>query len=228
MRINSRIGHGMAAIAVAGLVVGGCSRRSPEPARAHTPAATSAAAPTGPREYRRPSDDELRRRLSSRQYEVTQQCATEPAFQNEYWDNQRDGIYVDVVTGEPLFSSRDKFDSGTGWPSFSRPIQSDAVTERPDHSVGEERTEIRSRHGDSHLGHVFPTARPRRVAVTASTPPPCASSRATGWTRRVTVSTWTPPPPSSGDRASDAGQTSPESATPEPTPRRTSPGPSIL
>jgi len=94
-------------------------------------------------------------RLTPLQYEVTQNCGTEPPFRNEYWDNHREGIYVDVVSGEPLFSSMDKFDSGTGWPSFLKPIQADAVTERTDASHGMRRTEVRSSGADSHLGHLF-------------------------------------------------------------------------
>lgn len=111
-----------------------------------------------PREkkYPKPSDAELRKKLTPRQYEVTQACGTEPAFRNPYWDNHREGLYVDVASGEPLFSSRDKFDSGTGWPSFTRPLESGAVVEKKDSSLGMERTEVRSRQGDSHLGHVFP------------------------------------------------------------------------
>ncbi|MBC8276692.1 MAG: peptide-methionine (R)-S-oxide reductase MsrB [FCB group bacterium] len=89
------------------------------------------------------------------QYKVTQQCGTEPPFKNQYWDNHREGIYVDVVTGKPLFSSTDKYDSGSGWPSFTRPIEADNVVEEEDSSLGMARTEVRSESGDSHLGHVF-------------------------------------------------------------------------
>ena len=94
--------------------------------------------------------------LDDLQFHVTQRCGTEPPFQNAYWDNKEPGLYVDVVSGEPLFSSTDKFDSGTGWPSFTKPVQSENVTEHPDESLGMLRTEVRSHHGDSHLGHVFP------------------------------------------------------------------------
>lgn len=97
----------------------------------------------------------LKAKLSSLQYEVTQNCGTEPPFNNEYWDNHREGIYVDVVSGEPLFSSRDKFDSGTGWPSFTRPLVKENLVEKEDRSHFMMRTEIRSKNGDSHLGHVF-------------------------------------------------------------------------
>ena len=95
-------------------------------------------------------------RLTSLQYDVTQNDGTEPAFQNEFWDNKRVGIYVDIVSGEPLFASSAKYDSGTGWPSFVRPIESDNIVERADQRYGMVRTEVRSKHGDSHLGHVFP------------------------------------------------------------------------
>lgn len=94
--------------------------------------------------------------LDMLQYRVTQQCGTEPPFENAYWDNKEPGLYVDVVSGEPLFSSTDKFDSGTGWPSFTQPVDSDNITDHEDESLGMVRTEVRSRHGDSHLGHVFP------------------------------------------------------------------------
>jgi peptide methionine sulfoxide reductase msrA/msrB len=104
----------------------------------------------------KPPVEELRRKLTPEQYRVTQQCGTEAPFANPYWDNHEPGIYVDVVSGEPLFSSTDKFDSGTGWPSFTRPIAGGAVTARSDRSLGLERTEVRSRRADSHLGHVFP------------------------------------------------------------------------
>jgi len=93
--------------------------------------------------------------LTSLQYRVTQENGTEPPFQNEYWGNHREGIYVDVVSGEPLFSSLDKFDSGTGWPSFTRPLESENIVEVEDRSLGMLRVEVRSRYGDSHLGHVF-------------------------------------------------------------------------
>ncbi|MDT7855388.1 peptide-methionine (R)-S-oxide reductase MsrB [Rubrivirga sp. S365] len=101
------------------------------------------------------SDAELRERLTPVQYRVTQQDGTEPAFRNAYWDNERPGIYVDVVSGEPLFSSQDKFKSGTGWPSFVRPITNGAVKKVADRSAGMTRTEVRSARADSHLGHVF-------------------------------------------------------------------------
>jgi peptide methionine sulfoxide reductase msrA/msrB len=105
--------------------------------------------------YSRPDDEEVKQRLTPLQYKVTQKDGTEPAFQNEYWDNKSEGIYVDIVSGEPLFSSKDKYDSGTGWPSFIRPLEPENVIERQDRSLFAVRTEVRSRIGDSHLGHVF-------------------------------------------------------------------------
>ena len=118
---------------------------------------TAAAAPASAHVMRRarPSDAVLRKELTPLQYEVTQQDGTEPPFHNEFWNNHAAGIYVDVVTGEPLFSSTAKFDSGTGWPSFYQPIDPSAVIEHHDSSLGMDRTEVRSRLGDSHLGHVF-------------------------------------------------------------------------
>jgi peptide-methionine (R)-S-oxide reductase len=106
-------------------------------------------------DFRKPSDDELKKTLSPLQYKVTQHEGTERPFQNEYWDNHEAGIYVDVVSGEPLFSSLDKFDSGTGWPSFTKPLEPANVTTKTDRSLFMERTEVRSAHADSHLGHLF-------------------------------------------------------------------------
>ncbi len=97
----------------------------------------------------------MKKRLTPEQYNVTQEEGTECPFQNAYWDNKQEGIYVDVVSGEPLFSSRDKFDSGTGWPSFTRPLKAAAVVNKTDTRLGMERTEVRSNYADSHLGHVF-------------------------------------------------------------------------
>lgn len=105
--------------------------------------------------YMVPADKELRKRLTPLQYQVTRQEGTEPPFKNEYWDNHREGIYVDIISGEPLFSSTDKFDSGTGWPSFTRPLEPQNIVEKKDSSFFMVRTEVRSRHADSHLGHVF-------------------------------------------------------------------------
>ncbi len=106
--------------------------------------------------YRKPDDAALRKILSPLQYEVTQNEGTEPPFKNEYWDNKKEGIYVDIVSGEPLFSSKDKYDSGTGWPSFVRPLEPGNIVEKEDRKLFVRRTEVRSKNGDSHLGHVFP------------------------------------------------------------------------
>ncbi len=105
--------------------------------------------------FSKPSDQELRQRLSPEQYKVTQQEGTEPPYRNEYWDNKRPGIYVDIASGEPLFSSLDKYDSGTGWPSFTKPLAPENIVTHTDHKLFMARTEVRSKYGDSHLGHVF-------------------------------------------------------------------------
>jgi methionine-R-sulfoxide reductase len=105
--------------------------------------------------FTKPLDPELRKRLTRIQYEVTQHEGTEPAFNNEYWNNKLAGIYVDVVSGEPLFSSQDKYDSGTGWPSFIRPLESDNIVTHTDRSLFMSRTEVRSKQAGSHLGHLF-------------------------------------------------------------------------
>ena len=105
--------------------------------------------------YSKPDDEELRNRLTALQYKVTQQEGTESPFYNEYWDNKEAGIYVDIVSGEPLFSSLDKYDSGTGWPSFTKPLAPENIVEKVDHKLLVPRTEVRSKHADSHLGHVF-------------------------------------------------------------------------
>jgi methionine-R-sulfoxide reductase len=105
--------------------------------------------------FKKPSDDSLKKELTPLQYEVTQHEATERPFQNAYWDNHEPGIYVDIVSGEPLFSSTDKFESGTGWPSFTRPLVPENITTKTDRTLGMSRTEVRSAHADSHLGHLF-------------------------------------------------------------------------
>jgi len=105
--------------------------------------------------YTKPSDKELRERLTSEQYQVTQHEATEHPFQNEFWNNKQPGLYVDIVSGEPLFSSLDKFDSGCGWPSFTKPLEKTEITEKQDFKLLMPRTEVRSKYADSHLGHVF-------------------------------------------------------------------------
>ena len=106
--------------------------------------------------YAKPEDQVLKTKLTPLQYKVTQKEGTEPPFRNEYWDHKKEGIYVDIVSGEPLFNSQDKFDSGTGWPSFTRPLEPDNILEKKDRSLFMVRTEVRSKHGDSHLGHLFP------------------------------------------------------------------------
>jgi len=105
--------------------------------------------------YNKPEEQVLREKLTELQYAVTQQEATEPAFNNHYWDNKQPGIYVDIVSGEPLFSSLDKYDSHCGWPSFTQPLQNELITEKVDNQLFATRTEVRSRSADSHLGHVF-------------------------------------------------------------------------
>lgn len=114
----------------------------------------------GNSKYMRPSEDVLQEKLTPIQYKVTQRDGTEPPFKNEYWDNKKKGIYVDIVSGEPLFSSLDKYDSGTGWPSFIRPLEPETIVEKKDRSLFMVRTGVRSKHGDSHLGHVFPDGPP--------------------------------------------------------------------
>ena len=108
-----------------------------------------------PMTFKKPSDTELKQKLTPEQFAVTQKDATERPFHNAYWDNHEAGIYVDVVSGEPLFSSVDKFDSGTGWPSFTRPLEPENITTTSDRKLFVERTEVRSAHADSHLGHLF-------------------------------------------------------------------------
>src|SRR5438477_12867288 len=107
------------------------------------------------KDFKKPEPGQLRKKLSSEQFAVTQQCGTEPPFRNAYWNNHKPGIYVDVVSGEPLFSSLDKFDSGSGWPSFTRPIQESDIVRKDDATHGMVRTEVRSKQADSHLGHLF-------------------------------------------------------------------------
>jgi peptide methionine sulfoxide reductase msrA/msrB len=106
-------------------------------------------------EFKKPSDEDLKKKLTSLEYNVTQQCGTEEPFKNKYWNNKQEGIYVDIVSGKPLFSSKDKFDSGSGWPSFTKPLVPDNIIEKVDSNYGIVRTEVKSKHADSHLGHVF-------------------------------------------------------------------------
>ena len=124
-------------------------------ASARSPQDGSVAKKGWPVKFEKPSDAELKKTLSPTQYQVTQHEGTERPFSNEYWDNQKPGIYVDVVSGEPLFSSLDKYDSGTGWPSFTRPLEKELVKTKTDLTLGLPRTEVRSKNANSHLGHVF-------------------------------------------------------------------------
>lgn len=119
------------------------------------PATVSTNQPMDMKDFKKPGEAQLKKELTPEQFAVTQKAATEPAFHNAYWDNHAPGIYVDVVSGEPLFSSLDKFDSGCGWPSFTKPVSNQEVIEHADHSYGMDRIEVRSRAADSHLGHVF-------------------------------------------------------------------------
>ena len=136
----------------------GCERKvGSETGKVNVESQAQAGAPKvyGTKMYKKPTDAELRQKLSPLEYEVTQREATEPPFNNRYWDNHDEGLYVDVASGEPLFSSRDKFESGTGWPSFTRPVEPARVVDHSDVSFGMRRVEVRSKDGDSHLGHVF-------------------------------------------------------------------------
>jgi peptide methionine sulfoxide reductase msrA/msrB len=129
----------------------------------------------------------LRNQLTPLQYEVTQCSATEPPFRNEFWDHHEPGLYVDVVSGEPLFASTDKFDSGTGWPSFTKPVDPRRISEHEDASHGMRRVEVRSAEGNSHLGHLFPDG-PGPGCAIASTRRRCVSSPSIGWKWRDTAS----------------------------------------
>lgn len=147
---------GLVTLAAAGLTLGLGSWWKPTAADAPSPTEEAATVSTvATARWQRPPQEEIKRRLDPLQYKVTQEDGTEPAFRNRYWDNHEDGIYVDLVSGEPLFSSRDKFESGTGWPSFHSPLEPELIVERQDRSFWMTRTEVRSRFGGSHLGHVF-------------------------------------------------------------------------
>ena len=143
------------AAALTAVVLMGCPGAEAQTATNRLPHASSPLTNTAMQKFQRPPPAELKRKLTPTQYAVTQNASTEPAFHNEFWNNHQAGIYVDIVSGQPLFSSLDKFDSGCGWPSFSRPLATNEVSERPDHSLGMERIEVRSSGADSHLGHVF-------------------------------------------------------------------------
>ncbi len=135
----------------------GCSQGLDKDAVKSANESSSKASANDPwRSYMKPSKEELKKRLTPLQYEVTQEEGTEPPFNNEYNANKREGIYVDIVSGEPLFSSLDKFESGTGWPSFTKPLEPGNIVEKEDRKLFTTRTEVRSKHADSHLGHVFP------------------------------------------------------------------------
>ena len=142
---------------LATVLLTGCSKAQSQTTAAPRPQTAQSTVSNNPAmdNFQKPSDAQLKQKLTSMQYEVTQHAATEPPFRNTYWDNKKPGIYVDIVSGEPLFSSLDKFDSGCGWPSFSRPLVEKSVTEHSDNSVGMQRTEVRSKTANSHLGHVF-------------------------------------------------------------------------
>jgi len=144
---------GMAALAMAAL--SGCSPAASQTSATNHAAVVSSSTNTVMENTNKPSPQELKQKLTPMQFQVTQACGTEPAFHNEFWNNHKPGIYVDVVSGKPLFSSLEKFDSGSGWPSFTRPLTKEEVVERADHSLLAERTEVRSKTADSHLGHVF-------------------------------------------------------------------------
>ena len=116
---------------------------------------TNASVSGSPEATTKPSSEDLKKKLTARQYHVTQECGTEPPFNNAYWNNHKPGIYVDIITGQALFTSLDKFDSGSGWPSFTKPIAKANVVEKSDRTLGMERTEVRGAKSDSHLGHVF-------------------------------------------------------------------------
>jgi methionine-R-sulfoxide reductase len=150
-KIISSVGivGGMTALCVAMLLAGPPTTPAPAPVSSN---GTNSMDMTN---FKKPSDAELKKQLNPLQFQVTQKAATEPAFQNEYWDNHKPGLYVDIVSGEPLFSSLDKFDSGCGWPSFSKPLNDSKVVEHEDNSYFMHRTEVRSKTADSHLGHVF-------------------------------------------------------------------------
>ncbi len=146
----------MALIVASSLYISRAGDKRDSPAPATFAAASSASESSNkPTQSKTMSDTELHKKLTPEQYHVTRENGTEPPFRNEYWDNHKPGIYVDVISGEPLFASSDKFDSGTGWPSFTRPIDKSHVVEKSDRTLFMERTEVRSKDGDAHLGHLF-------------------------------------------------------------------------
>jgi methionine-R-sulfoxide reductase len=144
-----------AAAIMLGALATGASAQSSKRAPVQTAATTGTTGARSMTDFRKPSDADLKKTLTPVQYQVTQHEGTERPFQNEYWNNHEAGIYVDVVSGEALFSSLDKYDSGTGWPSFTKPLETTNVKTKTDKSLFMERTEVRSAHADSHLGHLF-------------------------------------------------------------------------
>jgi len=150
------LGASLAIFSLMTIAVAGCKMDEAHSTPPDSQPSSRSATPAMNKTYAKPSDAVLRERLTPLQYQVTQKDATEPPFRNAFWDNHEDGLYVDVTTGEPLFTSRDKFDSGTGWPSFVRPVDKARITEHRDLSHGMVRTEVRSKAGDAHLGHWFP------------------------------------------------------------------------
>ncbi len=149
------IGCLAAAVALAAAGLAGCEQAESQTTSARLPITSPPITNAAMQKFQKPPPTELKQKLSPMQYAVTQNAATEPPFRNEFWNNHKAGLYVDIVSGQPLFSSLDKFDSGCGWPSFSRPLATNDVVERSDDSLGMERTEVRSGAADSHLGHVF-------------------------------------------------------------------------
>ena len=146
----------VAPLALGSVACAGTSGGERDETAASGSSAATASAGGDWRMFKKPSEEELKKRLSPMQYDVTQKEGTEPPFRNEFWDNKQRGIYVDVVSGEPLFSSNEKYKSGTGWPSFWAPIEKENIVEKEDTKLFMKRTEVRSKHGDSHLGHLFP------------------------------------------------------------------------
>jgi peptide methionine sulfoxide reductase msrA/msrB len=144
-----------ATAALAVVVLAGCTRAVSQTATTNPAIVSPPFTNSAMNKFQKPPAAELKQKLTPMQFEVTQHAATEPSFRNEFWDSHEPGIYVDIVSGEPLFSSLDKFDSGCGWPSFSRPVATNGVVEHADNSLGMKRTEVRSSVADSHLGHVF-------------------------------------------------------------------------
>lgn len=149
MPLITLLGIGVVAVLAAGIITGVRKASPTELPQVSTNPSTPM------KEFQKPDPAELKKKLTPEQFAITQQCGTEPAFRNAYWDNHKPGLYVDVVSGEPLFSSLDKFDSGSGWPSFTRPVAGTGIVEKKDTNHGMVRTEVRSKQADSHLGHVF-------------------------------------------------------------------------